>query len=166
MEFNFLITAVAAIIPMILGFIWYNPKVFGRTWMNACGFTEEDLKGGNMALIFILAYVFSFFLAFILNTFVIHQFGFFSSIMGESGWNEAGSDTYKYAEEYMAKFGTSHRTFGHGALHGTMIGLMVVLPVLGTNALFERKGFKYIIVNVGYWIVCLALMGGVICQFA
>lgn len=166
MEFNFLITALAALIPMVLGFIWYNPKVFGTAWMNACGFTQEDLKGGNMALIFILAYVFSFFLAFILNTFVIHQFGFFSSIMNEPGLTEVGTETYQYAQDYMTKYGNNFRTFGHGALHGTMVGLMVVLPVMATNALFERKGFKYMAVNIGYWIVCLALMGGVICQFA
>ncbi|WP_109436573.1 DUF1761 domain-containing protein [Aquimarina sp. AU119] len=166
MEFNFLIIALAALIPMILGFIWYNPKVFGTAWMNACGFTQEDLKGGNMALIFILSYVFSLFLAFILNTLVIHQFGFFSSIMNEPGLTETGTETYQYAQDYMAKYGNNFRTFGHGALHGSMIGLMVVLPVMGTNALFERKGFKYMAVNIGYWIVCLALMGGVICQFA
>ncbi len=166
MEFNFLITGLAALIPMILGFIWYNPKVFGTAWMNACGFTQEDLKGGNMALIFILSYIFSFFLAFILNTFVIHQFGFFSSIINEPGLTETGTETYQYAQDYMSKYGNNFRTFGHGALHGTMIGLMVVLPVMGTNALFERKGFKYMAVNIGYWIVCLALMGGVICQFA
>lgn len=166
MEFNFLITAVAALIPMVLGFIWYNPKVFGTAWMNACGFTAEDLKGGNMALIFILSYVFSFFLAFILNTFVIHQFGFFSTLMNDPDLLKEGTETYQYAQEYMAKYGNNFRTFGHGALHGTMVGLMVALPILATNALFERKGFKYIAINVGYWIVCLALMGGVICQFA
>ncbi|KAA1244012.1 DUF1761 domain-containing protein [Aquimarina sp. RZ0] len=166
MEFNFLITAIAALIPMILGFIWYNPKVFGTAWMNACGFTEEDLKGSNMALIFSLSYVFSFFLAFILNTFVIHQFGFFSTLMNDPDLMKEGTETYQYAQDFMNKYGGNFRTFGHGALHGTMIGLMVVLPVLGTNAMFERKGFKYILVNVGYWVVCLAFMGGVICHFA
>ena len=166
MEFNFLITALAALIPMVLGFIWYNPKVFGTAWMNACGFTAEDLKGGNMALIFILSYVFSFFLAFILNTFVIHQFGFFSILMNDPDLLKEGTETYQYAQDFMTKYGSNFRTFGHGALHGTMVGLMVALPILATNALFERKGFKYIAINVGYWIVCLALMGGVICQFA
>ncbi|MEW7277083.1 DUF1761 domain-containing protein [Aquimarina sp. 2201CG1-2-11] len=166
MEFNFLITALAALVPMILGFIWYNPKVFGTAWMNACGFTEEDLKGGNMAITFILAYVFSFFLAFMLNTIVIHQFGFFSSIMSEPGWNEPGSEAYKFSQDYMAKYGNNFRDFGHGALHGAMVGLLIALPVLATNSLFERKGFKYIAVNAGYWVVCIALMGGVLCQFA
>lgn len=166
MEFNFLITAAAALIPMVLGFIWYNPKVFGTAWMNVCGFTEEDLKGGNMPLIFILSYLLSFFLAFILNTFVIHQFGFFSSLMNDPDLMKEGTETYQYAQDFMTKYGNEFRTFKHGMLHGFMVGLMVVLPVMGTNAMFERKGFKYIAINVGYWIVCLMLMGGVICEFA
>lgn len=165
MEFNFLCTAIAALVPLVLGFIWYNPKVFGTAWMKACGFKKEDLEGRSMGKIFVLCYVFSFFLAFILNTFVIHQFGFFSSIMSTPGWEEAGTEVNNFAKEYKARFGTAYRTFGHGALHGTMMGLFIVLPVLGTNALFEKKGFHYIAVHVGYWTVCLAIMGGLLCQF-
>lgn len=55
------------------------------------------------------------------------------------------------------------RTFKHGAFHGVFFGLMVILPVICINALFERRGFKYIAVNAGFWIVSLAPMGGVIC---
>ncbi|WP_378172348.1 DUF1761 domain-containing protein [Aquimarina sp. SS2-1] len=166
MEFNFLIMAIAALIPMVLGFVWYNPKVFGTAWMNACGFTTEDLKGGNMAVIFIVSYIFSLMLASMLNTVVIHQFGFFQTLMSEPDLMTEGTEIYQYAQDFMSKYGTNFRTFKHGALHGTMTGLFFALPVLGINALFERKGFKYIAVNVGYWTVCLALMGGVICQFA
>ncbi|WP_299438606.1 DUF1761 domain-containing protein [uncultured Aquimarina sp.] len=166
MEFNFLIAAAAALIPMVLGFIWYSPIAFQKAWMKVCGFTEEDLKGGNMALIFILSYVLSFLLAIILNTFVIHQFGFFSTLMGDPDLMKEGTETYQYAQDFMAKYGDNFRTFKHGALHGAMLGIFAVLPVMGTNAMFERKGFKYIAINVGYWIVCLALMGGVICEFA
>ena len=53
---------------------------------------------------------------------------------------------------FMADYGTAHRTFGHGALHGIMSGIFVALPIIGTNALFERKGAKYILINSGYWI--------------
>ncbi len=166
MEFNFLITALAALIPMILGFVWYNPKVLGNVWMKASGLTEEDLKGANMAMIFILSYVLSFFLASTVNVLVIHQYGFFSTLMNEPGLTEVGTDTYQYAQDFMEKYGTNFRTFKHGVLHGALAGLFFVLPVIGTNAMFERKGFKYIAVNVGYWTICLALMGGVICQFA
>jgi hypothetical protein len=43
---------------------------------------------------------------------------------------------------------------------------MLVLPVIGTNALFERKSGKYIFINWGYWAVSMTLMGGTICQWA
>ena len=166
MEFNFIIAAVAAFIPLGLGCIWYNPKVFGTVWMNACGFTTDNLKGRNMILIFILSYAFSFFLATMVTILVIHQFGFFSTLMSDPDLQIEGTETYRYAQDFMTKYGTNFRTFKHGFFHGTLTGIFFVLPVLGTNALLERKGFKYIAVNVGYWTVCLALMGGVICQFA
>lgn len=30
-----------------------------------------------------------------------------------------------------------------------------------TTAMFEAKGFTYIAVNTGYWIISLTLMGGI-----
>lgn len=39
------------------------------------------------------------------------------------------------------------------------------LPILATNAMFERKGFKYIGVNGLYRFITITLMGGFICQF-
>ena len=62
----------------------------------------------------------------------------------------------------MQKLGVSYRTFKHGALHGTISGFMVALPILGINALFERRGFKYIAINVGYWMLCMGIMGGIV----
>jgi len=166
MEFNYLILAIAAIIPMILGFVWYHKKVFGTAWMKQLKFTDEDLKGGNMLVTLGLAYIFSFFLTMIVNFLVIHQYGFFQTLMNEPGLMESGTEINTYAMDFMDKYGSNFRTFKHGALHGTMAGLFFALPVLGTNALFEKKGFKYIAINVGFWTVCLALMGGVICQFS
>jgi hypothetical protein len=49
---NFIAIFVAALVPMILGFIYYNPKVLGGVWMAETGLTEEKMKGGNMALVF------------------------------------------------------------------------------------------------------------------
>ena len=49
---NILAIVLAALIPMIMGFIYYHPKVFGRAWMQSLGLTEEDLKKGNMAVVF------------------------------------------------------------------------------------------------------------------
>ena len=41
----------------------------------------------------------------------------------------------------------------------------MVLPVIVTNALFERKSFKYMLVNWGYWAVTMALMFMVVAQW-
>ncbi|CAM1369811.1 conserved membrane hypothetical protein [Tenacibaculum sediminilitoris] len=166
MKFNFLITVIAALIPMIMGFVWYGPMLFKKVWMKEVGFTDESIKGSNMALIFGLAYVFSFLLAFVLQTLVIHQWGVQSILMGESGFVEQTGEAFTYFQEFMTNYGDRFRTFKHGALHGTMIGLLIGLPILATQALFERKSVRYVAINTGYWIVTLALMGGVICQWA
>lgn len=36
-----------AILIMILGFVWFHPKVFGKSWMKGAGLTEEDMKEVN-----------------------------------------------------------------------------------------------------------------------
>ncbi|MCX6296253.1 MAG: DUF1761 domain-containing protein [Bacteroidetes bacterium] len=160
MHANFMILLLAALVPTFTGFIWYNPKVLGTAWMNASGVTPEKMKGANMAVIFIVSFLLSFFLAFALQFMVIHQWGVFSSLAtGLPGTKEDFAD-------FMLKYGQNFRTFKHGALHGAMSGLMIALPIIGTNALFERKGIKYIAINAGYWIITMALMGGIICQFS
>jgi len=35
MEINFLILLAATLAPMVIGFIWYHPKLFGTAWMSA-----------------------------------------------------------------------------------------------------------------------------------
>lgn len=164
MEMNFLTLALAALVPLVIGFIWYGPLLFQNAWMKQLGFTNESLKGGNMLLIFILSYLFSFLLALMLQTVVIHQMGAYSAIM-PAGASELTGDALTYYEDFMSKFGASYRTFKHGVLHGALAGIFLILPVLATQAMFERKTVKYVVINAGYWIVTIALMGGIICQW-
>jgi uncharacterized protein DUF1761 len=160
MEMNYLILLVAALIPMLIGFIWYNPKTFGNAWMKAADMTEDKINSGKMGVIFGVSYIFSILIASALMGFVIHQMGVFSLVGGNAELLQTGT-----AAAFMAEYGNEFRTFKHGLLHGVIAGFTIALPILGINALFERKGFKYIAVNAGYWIVTLGLMGGVICQF-
>jgi hypothetical protein len=67
-------------------------------------------------------------------------------------------------EAFMADYGTAFRTFEHGALHGFMTGLFFILPVIGVNALYERRSFKYVLISGGYWVVSMMIMGGIICM--
>ena len=69
---NPLIFLGAAIIPMLVGSIWYGP-LFGKAWMSTNGFTEEDLKGSNMLLILGLSFLLSVILAAGISGLTVHQ---------------------------------------------------------------------------------------------
>ena len=157
MEINFLALLLAALSTLVVGFIWYNPKVFGTIWMKETGITMDDEKKPNMLLIFGVSLLYAFFIAFILQTVTIHQFGALGMIGGDVA---TAKPSYT---AFMADYGDAFRTFKHGALHGTMLGLFLALPVIGTNALYEKRSFKYTLVTGGFWIVCFAIMGGIIC---
>jgi len=159
MEINFLALLVAALSTMVVGFIWYNPKVFGTIWMKESGMTEEKMKGANMAMIFGLSFLYAFLISFILQMLVIHQFGALGMVGGDPTIAKPS-----YAE-FVADYGNAFRSFKHGALHGFMTGLFLALPLIGTNALYERRSFKYTLVTGGFWIVCFMVMGGIICAW-
>ncbi len=159
---NWKIILLATLVPLILGYIWYNPKVFGTAWMKATGMTPENAKKANMPLTFGLTLLFSFFVALAMNFLVIHQFHLYSII----ATNPPDPDGQSMVDAFMAKFGHNFRTFKHGAFHGTLSGILIALPVIAVPAIYEQKGFKYIAINAGYWIVAFALMGGIVCKWA
>jgi len=159
MEFNYLAILVAAVVPMVLGFLWYNPKLFGNAWMRESGMTEEKMKSRNMGVIFGVSFLLSILLAFFMQFLTIHQIGALGMIGGDSTV-EGVLPSYK---AFMDDYGSAFRTYKHGALHGFLAGIFIVLPVMGTNGLFERKSWKYIFINVGYWTLCLTVMGAIIC---
>jgi hypothetical protein len=166
MDYNWLIVFVAALVPLLMGFIWYHPKTFGTQWMKLNHFTEAELQKGNMALIFGLTYLLSLFLSVGLSGIVIHQSSIESLFTFREGDTEAAKQAMTaLAETIRADYSDRYRSFGHGALHGGLAAIMIALPILGINALFERKSWKYIAIHTGYWWVTLLLMGGILCQF-
>jgi len=54
---NWLAVFVSALSTLLIGGLWYSPAVFGNAWMKENGFTEESMKGANMAKIFGLAFL-------------------------------------------------------------------------------------------------------------
>ncbi|MBT8267941.1 MAG: DUF1761 domain-containing protein [Flavobacteriaceae bacterium] len=130
---NWLSMVIATLTPLVVGFIYYNKNVFGKAWLISLGKTEEDLKQGNKALIFGLSIVLSFLLAFFLLN--------FNNSPGQEG---------------------EFDTFRHGAWHGIFISVVVGIPIMVINGLFELKKAKNLLINIGYWVLTLALMGGVI----
>jgi hypothetical protein len=138
MEINFIAVAVAALIPMIVGFVYYHPAVLGGPWMKANGFTLESVGKGPNPILYVVALGFSF----LLSMFVC------VNVTGP------GQD--------VAPDGHSYVTFQHGLAHGLMISLLVVLPILGTMSIFERRGWGWVFTNWGYWYVTLSIMAGIL----
>jgi Protein of unknown function (DUF1761) len=157
MQFNFLAVLVAALSTLVIGSIWYSDKVFGTIWMREAGLNKEEMQKGNMLKIFGLTFIYSFFLAFMMQFVVIHQFGAYGMI---------GNEPLKALPSFnafMSDYGNHHLDFKHGALHGFMAGVLFALPIIAINGLFERRSWKYILVHAGYWIVTLMVMGAIVC---
>ena len=119
------------------------------------------MEGANMPMIFGLSYLFSCFIAFMMANFVIHQGGVIGMMYPEV--LVSGSDTQNHFNELMVMYGDNSRTFLHGVLHGTFVTIFFVTPIIAINALFERRGWKYTLIHFGYWLICLALIGGLMC---
>ena len=67
------------------------------------------------------------------------------------------------AKAFLDEYGTNHRTFGHGVVHGAIFSVIfLILPILGYATIFERKSAKYLLINLGFWAISCGLMGGVI----
>ena len=159
MPFNIYAVLVASLVTLLVGFVWYNPKAFGTIWMKETGMTEEKAKQSNMLKVFSLTIFYSFMLAFIMPALVTHQMGALGMVGGPS-LAETAKPSYA---AFLADYGDAFRTFKHGALHGFFSGLFIALPITAINGLFEQKSWKYILVNAGYWIVSMTIMGAIIC---
>ncbi len=62
---NLIIACVlSGIASLVLGFIWYNPNVFGKAWMAETGMTEEKAQQGNMPMIFGISFLISAYMAY------------------------------------------------------------------------------------------------------
>lgn len=161
MEFNIFAILVASLSTLVIGFIWYNPKVFGNIWMREAGVTAAKMKGANMALIFGLSFFYAFLISITLNGIVIHQ-NSVVSLIGGPPMIETAKPSFT---AFMTDYKDFYRTFKHGALHGFLTGLFLILPVIATSSLYERRSFKYVLIVSGYWMVSLAIMGGIICAW-
>lgn len=163
---NWYIVFVAALAPMVLGAFWYSPKLFGNAWIKATGITEEKSKDVHMGKVFTITYLFCCLVALAMISTVIHQIHVYSVFEGQVGFGVEGSELMHRITSFLGDDINNFRTFKHGMLHGAVSGFFIALPIIGTNALFEARGFKYIAINAGYWIVSMMLMGGIVCQWA
>jgi hypothetical protein len=163
--FNFYILLIAAVIPLVVGAVYYNDNVFGKTWMKVSGVTAEQIQSGNMLLIFGLSYLFGLFISFTMVGLSVHQSVISSIFTGAENYGLSAAESETLINEFLDKYGAFHRSFKHGVIHGIIATIFFAFPIIAINSLFERRGWKYIWIHSGYWLITLVLMGGVICAF-
>ncbi len=137
MTIHWLAQGSAAVSALVIGFIWYG-LLFKNTWMKASGLTLAKIKNGiHPAILYGLVLV----LAFIMT-----------------------KGLYHHIISIHAKFGsTTEYPFWHGVSHGLSDSFFYGgISVLIINALFDQRNWKYILINMGYWIITFAVMGGLI----
>lgn len=74
-DVNLIAVMLCAVSSLVLGGIWYSPMLFAKPWQRAAGLSDEQLKSGNMAMIFGLTFVLSLVAAFIFAMFLGRNFG-------------------------------------------------------------------------------------------
>lgn len=119
--------AAAAFASFLVGGLWYSPLLFGKAWMQANGFTEKDLEGGNPAVIFGGSFVMALAIATVL-----------AGIIGRAGSLVSGATT------------------------GAILGLGLMAAAIVVVGLFERKPPALLLINGGYQLVTMTLMGAIL----
>ncbi len=130
---NWLAVLVAGISAFVLGGIWYSPGLFGNAWMKENKLSLEEIKKGNKGKIFGLAFIISLIMAANLAMFLVDP-----------------------KEGCGPKIDISF---------GTIAGLLAGIWVFGfvaIHGLFEHKSLRLILINGGYSLVALGLMGAII----
>ncbi len=138
MQFNWFAYTTAVVAQMIFGYIWFHPSVMGKMWAKSIGVAVEDLKPKNPGMVYGLTIVYT----------LIFTMWLMINVTGP------GQDT--------APDGHSYHTFQHGVTHALLLSIMVILPVIGTPALFEGKPKSWMVVQMGYWVLRLVIAQGIL----
>ena len=129
---NYLAVIGAAVASMIVGFVWYGP-LFGKLWMKLSGITTADMESGKkkgMAKTYLLAFVGSLVMSYVLANFLVFASAYFNEVSVKGG-----------------------------LITGFWSWLGFVAPVTLGSVLWEGKSWKLWFLNNAYYLVTLSVMG-------
>ncbi len=159
MNLNYLAFFLISFVPLIIGYIWYQPHSAISRWS---GITFGNPKELSLLQI-IICFLLSFTLVYGYINLVIHQMGFyelfFTDIM------KGSTEAEKIVTDFLSEYGDKHRHFGHGVFHGVINAFVFALPFIGLHAIMDNRGKKYVIHHFSYWFLTSAIIGGLISDF-
>jgi hypothetical protein len=131
---NWWAVLVAAVSSFVVGGIWYSPGLFGKVWMKDNNLNEEQVKQSNKGKTFGLTFIFSLLMSFNLAMFL---------------QNPKTADCGPAVD------------LAWGATAGFLAGIWTFCAI-AIHSLFELKNWRLILINGGYSVVALVLMGAII----
>lgn len=164
--FNIIAVLMAAIVPVIMNYLWSLPSLSKVSRAKVVG-GDEGSSSGRTVKSLLLTYLMGFLVAFVLNVIVFHQNHVGSMMQNYLSHEDATvvETATKDMEAFLAKYGGDFLTFGHGAIHGLLTAVFLILPIL--VIISQRGSYKaaWIWHHWSYWAICLVLMGGLICAW-
>lgn len=134
-DINYLAVIGAAAASMVLGGLWYGP-LFGKTWMGLSGMASAELEAAKrrgMAKLYLLTAVGSLVMAYVLA----HSLIFASAYLNVTGPQA-------------------------GLMAGFWSWLGFIAPVTLGTVLWENKPWRLWLLNNGYHLLSLLVMGAVV----
>jgi hypothetical protein len=125
-DLNWAAIIVAALVPMVLGALWYSPALFAEPWMRAVGRSKEELTGA--------------------------QLGYVISAVGALLMSYTLARIVRWAEV---------DDLWNGALVGLLAWVGLVATVLAATTYFGGRPRALWVINAGYQLVALVLVGGI-----
>jgi uncharacterized membrane-anchored protein len=138
-EINYLAELVSGVVAMVIGALWYGP-LFGNAWMRGQGLDPNNKEQvAKMKKAAGPAYL-QMFIGALLQMFVFAHviWAFLTVAVQDSG---------------------SVNTINMGLQGGFWMWLGFVLPIKYGDKLWGNKAFKYVAVDLGYYLVLLLITG-------
>lgn len=160
-KFNWLILLLSSFIPVVLAYVWFN-----LNWSQKILKLNEDsnlaIKWsiGSILGLFLLSFMYSITISYQ----VIHQLHFQSLLLNEVGFDKGEGNAFKDLLYIFELYGKNFRSFGHGAFHGLLNSIFIILPLLIFQKLITKLNWKTTVYIWTFWTICGILMGGIICE--
>lgn len=121
---------IATLTPLVIGYIWFG-LLFKKIWRKSAPKAIETLTTKHKIAFIVISIITSFIMSFFLLE--------FNNSEGQEG---------------------EHDTFLHGAFHGLVLSVFIIIPILTGKKLYEQTSWINLGLNVFYWLTTLVIMGG------
>ena len=131
-EISYLPVLVSGITAMVIGAVWYHPKVFGTEWMSLAGLSKADLEGAKRR-------------------------GMVTAMLAAF----AGSLLMMSVMDQILAFSGAVSLLQAGTI-GFLVWLGFIAPVLLGSVLWENKPLKLCFINAVQYLIALIIGAAII----